>query len=335
MKSRAGKWSPTLLNLLFTCSLLLALTAAPAAASAPAQAGNPVTLESVRIDVWPEYDQPSVLVIYHVTLASTVSLPASLSLSIPASAGKPYAVAMQDVNGLYDLQYTLTAAGDWIKVNFTTPVPELRIEYYDPDLLKNGSRRDFSFRWPADYTVNNLLVNVQQPVGADAMTFTPDIGAGRADTDGLTYYTKIVGDVPAATTFDLAFSYNKPDDTLTTPQQFQPVEPVQPVESAAAGSITLMGIPFSPWQVLLLVAGILLILVGVVWYGLAAGGFQFLMRVPQDGSRRCHVPRRGGTGPLSADAPEGSGEPVFCHKCGKKSTAGDAFCRACGARLRN
>jgi len=321
----------------FTLAVTLALTFTAGAispASVQAQAGQDVTIESVRVDVWPEYDQPSVLVIYHITLASTVTLPASLSVSIPAAAGKPYALAMQDVNGLYDLQYDLSAAGDWIKVSFTTPVPEVRLEYYDTALAKNGAQRDFSFRWPADYTVNNLVVMVQQPMTATNMSFRPDIGSGRVDTDGLTYFTQVVGEVAAGTSFDLDFSYNKPDDELTNPQQFQPAQPVQPVDSATPGRVTVFGISFTPLQVMLLIAGIVLILGGALWYGLASGALLQVVQRVSGGAPERKRHARHSTGPLPLESPAGLAEPVFCHKCGKKSSGGDAFCRACGTRLR-
>ena len=72
------------------------------------QSASPV-FENVQVDVWPEYDQPAVLVIYHITISTQVTLPANLSIRIPAAAGKPFAVAMQDSNGLYNLNYDLGA----------------------------------------------------------------------------------------------------------------------------------------------------------------------------------------------------------------------------------
>lgn len=50
--------------------------------------GN-LTLSSVEVDLWPEYDQPAVLVIYRVVLPASVVLPADLTLRIPAAAGEP------------------------------------------------------------------------------------------------------------------------------------------------------------------------------------------------------------------------------------------------------
>jgi len=49
----------------------------------PVQAQDDIHLSSVSVDIWPEYDQPAVLVIYHIVLSSDVVLPATLTLHIP------------------------------------------------------------------------------------------------------------------------------------------------------------------------------------------------------------------------------------------------------------
>ena len=41
---------------------------------------------TLEVDLWPEYDQPGVLVIYHITIASTIMLPAPLELRMMVDA---------------------------------------------------------------------------------------------------------------------------------------------------------------------------------------------------------------------------------------------------------
>ena len=62
-----------------------------------------ISLSQLEIDLWPEFDQPSMLVIYKATLPSGVSLPVDLTFRIPLAAGSPSAVAVQQV-ALYDLE---------------------------------------------------------------------------------------------------------------------------------------------------------------------------------------------------------------------------------------
>ena len=70
-----------------------------------AQSNEP-TLTSAQVSLWPEYDKPSMLVIYRLTLPPQVSLPANLTVSIPSRVGKPNAVASRQANGtLLNAQY--------------------------------------------------------------------------------------------------------------------------------------------------------------------------------------------------------------------------------------
>jgi hypothetical protein len=79
--------------------------------SLPVQAQSNVRLSSVSVDIWPEYDQPAVLVIYHLSLSADTTVPAILNLHIPAQA-QVYAVATSDpVNGLINTPYDRSVQG--------------------------------------------------------------------------------------------------------------------------------------------------------------------------------------------------------------------------------
>src|SRR5512136_547695 len=64
----------------------------------PARAQNPIKLKSLQVQLWPEYDQPSMLVIYDFKLPESVKLPVSVSLSFPKE-GHLVAVASLATNG--------------------------------------------------------------------------------------------------------------------------------------------------------------------------------------------------------------------------------------------
>ena len=301
---------------IFSCALLLA-TLFSSVWFAPAVAQDRVIMENVQVDIWPEYDQPSLLVIYHISLSSQTSLPAALEIRIPANVGRPYAVAMQDPAGLYNLDYEISAAGEWIVISFTTPVPDLRIEYYDPQLDLSSQERGFTFSWPGDYQVENLSLQVQQPPTATNMVFKPTLGSGRVSDDGLTYFYYLVGPTDAGATFDLSVSYNKSDDQLTSASQFQAVQPQEPVNASTNGQITLDQV--LPWALGGL--SLVLILAGGIWYWRTG-------RVSQPVSPRYRHARK------APPAEETSSGSIFCHQCGKKAGKGDIFCRSCGTKLK-
>ncbi len=318
-------------RLLIAAALVLVLALAgifhSVSAASASLAQSAVTLDTVHIDIWPEYDRPSVLVMYNIALSSQVKLPASLSIRIPSGAGDPSAVATRDVNGLYNLQYQTTTEGDWTRISFTTSMPEVRIEYYDPALGRKANQRNYSFVWAGDYQVENLTVQVQQPIQATNLTSTPDLGSGRIAEDGLTYFTLLAGKYDAGSQFKLDFSYQKPDDTLSYPDSGQTVQPVQAVDETTQGRVTLNDI--LPW--ILGGLGILLISVGIWWYWLTG-------RQAEPSVHHSHKPSRRSTNGTSLTDPQakqnGKQDGAYCHQCGKRAAAGDVFCRACGTRLK-
>ncbi len=302
------------------------------------QAQSALEIERLQVDIWPEYDRTDVLMIYRITIAASSTLPAQVSLRIPKAAGSPYNVAMKDVDGmLYNLKYDQVADGNWLRINFTSAAAEVQLEYYDPGLSINGAARQFEYAWPGDYKVRNMLVRIQQPINATDMQLAKGaqiMDNGQRLEDGLTYYTiPLDGIIDTGTTFKLQFSYNKPDSILTSTQMQS-----QPVRTPTNGSIVASGITADTSTLYIgLGVGLLLILVGV-WY--LNQQRVSAVRVNANARRR-HVPTITLASALSLsnvqrETPaETAGESIYCHQCGKRAGPGDAFCRACGSRLRS
>lgn len=290
--------------------------------AAPVKAQSPITFSALEVDLWPEYDRPSVLVIYRITLASTISLPVDLSVRIPAVAGDPHAVAVRQLDGgLFSVAYDRQVAGEWAEISFTATMPEVQIEYYDPRLTIQGDARQFEFTWPGDYAVEAMTIQIQQPFGATDLRTSPGLGSGVAGQDGLVYYNSQVGAMPAEQTFNITVNYNKSGSGLSAENLV--VQPSAPVEGSSTDWRNQL-MSFLPWG--LAVLGIVLIVGGGLWYW--QSGKQKEER-PQPRRRR-----RG-----SADAPEmmsasSPGGEVYCHQCGRRASPGDRFCRACGTKLR-
>lgn len=284
-------------------------------ASVQAQA---VEIDSMQIDLWPEYDRAEMLVIYRFSLSASTTLPAELSLRIPAASGGPYNVAFRDLTesgevNLFNLEYTTSEEGDWIVVRFTAPTADLQMEYYDPGLQRSGDQRTFEFAWPADYTVRSMSVQVQQPINASGMQIEPDMGAGEMLQDGLTYFNGLFGEIEAGEQFNISLQYEKPDDTLS--QGFEPVFAAEDPESQTTFD--------NVWPWILGGVGVLMVLGVVIWY-LVPQRTGFSRRQQSAPPRKRHTPAARSEGPPGA----------FCHNCGTRSQAGDQYCRSCGAKLR-
>lgn len=280
-----------------------------------AKAQGEVEFSKLVINIWPEYDRPGVLVFYRLTLAADTSLPATLSLRIPKAAEKPFNVAMKDIDGRLDnLKFSSVAEGDWIKITFTTPVPEVQFEYYDPSIIASGEFHEFEYHWPGDYSIDSLVITIQQPLSAKRFQIQPAMGTGQVNQDGFTYYESVVGEVKAGVDFTIHLKYEKSGMELSAPSQS--VAPVEPINTDTLGWQTLNEVlPY-----FLSGLGFLLIIAGGYWYWRSGKTITMAFR------RRYSLGR----------SKEADTEPleVFCHSCGRKAVSGDIYCRSCGTKLR-
>ncbi len=307
----------------FLAFVLAALTAVMTVLSVRVSAANTVVhFTEVQVSIWPEYDKPSVLVMYNIYLPKGTSLPAQLRIPIPARAGAPNAVAYINPNGNFtNAEYTYSAGQQWETIELNALHPAVHIEYYDPALAKNGKHRSFVYEWPGGFSVDSFKVIVQQPKGAENMSISPKIGEGTPADDGFIYYHADMGALKPGDKFTVKIEYDKETDSLSITSA---APPTQALAKPIKGETTFRRI--LPWLAIIL--GLLFVVGGAVVYW-------NLRRAP---AAPAPPRRRGRKQPLppearSADAEQGVVN--YCPVCGARVQPGDRFCRVCGAKLRD
>jgi hypothetical protein len=279
--------------------------------AAKVQAQSETHLSILSVDIWPEYDQPAVLMIYRIKLAADTHLPVSLAIRIPASAQINAVAILDPSGGLINSPYENTTQGQWAVLKMTSNSLQVQIEFYEP-LVKDGNKRHIEFKWAGDYPVDKLDANFLQPFGAESISINPaptDTGPGQ---DGLTNYHNQIANLAAGQSFTLTIEYKRQTDVLSISSQ--PVQAASTPGPDTPGRIS--GTSILPW--VLGGIGVLLIVAGVV-------GF--------------FVWQRGGQATAKGKKPaqkHAKGEDAFtyCHQCGKRAQPGDVFCRTCGTRLK-
>ncbi len=273
-------------------------------------------LKSLHIQLWSDYDQPSMLVIHEFIVDQSVALPTQVTLRFPKSSNLN-AVAYLDTNGkLIDADYTgPTAQGDWQTVSIkVTSYDPYRIEYYEP-LTRNGNQRSFSFRWFGDYAVDQFNVTMQVPADSTNLVADPPFTNTSTSQDGLF----IIGTIEQSglkmgqsNTFKL--QYERQSETVTKPSNSTNIQPSKPINSNTEGRVSIDGLPW-------IIGGFGLALIGVALF--------FYWRSTQSIEQKSRRRRRAG------HTDEDSGEEqVYCHECGTRARPGDRFCRTCGSKLR-
>jgi len=281
-----------------------------AVALAPARArgqNETTVLEEMKVDLWPEYDRASTLVMYRFRLKAGADLSVPVAVPVPANVGEPHAVAWRDDKGsLLVAKFTERAEGERTMVLARLGSREGQLEFYS-DIEFNDRERSFRFDWPGGVDVGALSFQIQKPAGASEFRVSPAPRRQWEGEDGLTYALVELGPQAASTRPAVDVRYAKDTTSLSAPL------PSPPPPSAPETKIESTG-ALPAW------------LIGAGGVALGFLGFALLRALTR---ARSPAPKR--------EAPkESSGEsqkPIFCHECGTKGRRTDTFCMNCGTRL--
>ena len=277
-----------------------------------------ISAEQFEINIWPEYDRPSILVRYNIQLSPDVALPAQISLRIPVEAAPPYKIVyfLENSDRPYLLDFRTYTEDRWSRVIFTTSSPTITFEYYDTRLDTSSARRAYVFEWPGDITADSMTLSVQQPATASEMRLSERFSDGDLHADGLYYYTADLGQIDAGSTYAIAIRYIKDNTRPSFPRL--DVEPVAPVNRETIGRFNLFKI----------LPGIT---IGLIVLIILAAIMIIILRRYSNASRPIfEIDGAGKDSPLPVNS---SSNAVFCPVCGNRAATGDNFCRVCGSRL--
>jgi hypothetical protein len=300
--------------------ILLLGVAIFSATTGSSAAQNIIRLEQLQVDLWPEYDQPEMLVIYRGLLAPDTPLPATLTLRLPERVGQPNAVAYADETGaLLNAPYSTQVEGDWLEVTLEEiPTTNFHLEFYD-DLNHAGQQRSYTFAWPGDYAVGQFNLLLLPPPGAAGLQTTPELSQLEA-SDGS--YRGTFGSLSVGQEARLMVSY---DGSAVSSPPPAPSGELSSNEDDGGLSPLVVGV----------VIGVLLALVAVgVWYSRrpqpqsAPAPSLTKQRSKRSRSQRRQLPQ-------SQRAPAQASPAGHCTQCGHALMSNDRFCGGCGAPVEN
>ncbi|MBW1752779.1 MAG: zinc ribbon domain-containing protein [Deltaproteobacteria bacterium] len=265
-------------------------------------------IDSLVIELWPDYDRASVLVLLTGTLSADTTLPATVILPIPETAQLNAVARIDSSDGqMKDDIFSSPAPGG---LSFITPDLRFRLEYYLPYAV-NNNQRTFNFTWLATVSVNRFQLKVQQPISASLLTTEPvPINVFRGE-DGFTYHAFPEQVVQAGQSFSVRGNYTMTMAQLSierlTPPSTRVQEPGLPSSVKTGADVN--------WPLLAVVVGGIMIVIVFVW---------------QIATRRTESNR-----PITHNATaKKESYPKFCSNCDNQINIDDRFCNKCGAALR-
>jgi hypothetical protein len=290
--------------------IILTLLAGMSVQLGYAQTQPEIQLESVSLLLLPEYDQPSVYVIYEINLEESLPLPDTLLIEVPAEANILNVLNFTLQGRPVELSYEESQIGFWKELRLSPTAYRIRIAIQDPNLVRQGNERQYEHQWLSIYPVNALSVMVRRPQGASEIVSQPTLNVLEDLLEGYQYYSADFGPVPAGELFTLILSYSKDTGAFSS----LPVAPAVPIDHAAQGR-TPSPVSVILWLLLTSVAIMIIIALYHLWVRAS---------LADKHERLVH-----GVGILNPEK-----QIYFCHECGMRSRLGDSYCSNCGTELR-
>lgn len=271
-------------------------------------------LDAINVELWSEYDQPSMLVINQFVVSKDTTLPAQVTLRFPKE-GNLVAVAVETNGSLFNKDFKgPEGQGNWqqITINVDSYDPH-RIEYYQP-LTRDGNKRQFNYQWFGDYYVKEFTVTMLVPADSTELITSPVLQNTSTSTDRSTISGSVTkNDLKMGNSFQFQLEYQRTSDALilTNPSQTDQVTPSGSVDQDTPGRVSITNLPW-------IIAGFGLALIVIALFS-----YWRSTQMSEDRPRR----RR-------HQAEEPGEAQAYCHECGTRANPGDRFCRTCGSRLK-
>jgi hypothetical protein len=273
-------------------------------------ASTDLHIARLRLSIWPEYDDPRVLVMFRGEMAPSSAFPTRIILPIPKGAEIIGAGMISEHNELLIHPHQILPGEAHDRLELNLPVPHFFVEfYYNP--FDQGAAKRFTYTTPSTYPIAWLEVDIQQPLLATHFTTDPPPMRQEQDRQGFTSHLFVYRDVGVGEAKSFTVSYVR---TAVEPS----VSKRQPASEVAARPPTAGA---SMGMVLGILAGAAVAFGGSVWVWT---GYQRRRKARPSYPTEIYTGER-----------EASGVPNFCTNCGTKLQPGYRFCPSCGSAVRS
>jgi len=263
----------------------------------PAKAqAEPTSFQNVLLSVYPEYDDPRLLVMLQGTI-NGADIPATVRFLVPFTA-EMYSAGSIDAQGKYSggpPRRQASSIPGWDEISYEVATDTFRVEYYTNGII-GPVNKTISFDFYTLYPISGLIIEIQEP--RTSTNFSVSLGNVTKNSDkGLVYNIYDYPSLDTAQPLHFDISYTKSDPRP---------------------SLTLTGGNSNKLPLIVGIVVGLCVLAVALWFYMSRPGRR---KAPKQAGR----PRSQAKGTKPPDK--------FCIHCGYRLERSHRFCPNCGARL--
>jgi len=137
-------------------------------------AASDMEIGRMRVAIWPEYDDPGVLVIYDGRFVDNGSFPAETSFFLPGGAVISDACSLSPKGQHFCQLFKQENIGDVEEVRLKLPYPNFYLSFHIDPFEAGDSARNLLYRFKTGHLIRKLEVDIQEPLRAEGFTITPE-----------------------------------------------------------------------------------------------------------------------------------------------------------------
>lgn len=317
-------------RLLFFAVLLTSLIALTGFLPASVGAAEPTSLKNVKLWLYPEYDDPRLLVVIDGEIEG-VTAPATIRFLVPAAA-EMYSAGSMDASGTYiphagapgSPARQASAISGWDEITYEVVTNHFRIEYYH-DVIQKTPVKSIDFVLRPLYPISNMTLMSQEPRKSRDYGMDPQCDSQQT-VEGFVFHIWDFTDVPANTPLRQNIHYTRTET--------RPSLEINPSSGEMAWTIGIVGLVGAA-----LTGGIVWILrrrpaprkSRPVPAGRGASNRAQQRRGKEKATQR--AAQNGGQGGGQGGAQASAGGKRFCAECGHRVDGPARFCPGCGNKL--
>ncbi|MBI5682601.1 MAG: LPXTG cell wall anchor domain-containing protein [Deltaproteobacteria bacterium] len=228
-------------------------------------ASDDLSIGRMRVSIWPEYDDPGVLVIYDGRFKDDTSFPAEAVFYIPKGASISDACSLSPKGQHFCQLKKKKNAGDVDEVRLKLPFPNFYLSFHVNPFKEEAKgkgqrakgRKAFDYIVKTTHAIDKLEVDIQKPLRAEDFKITPQSTEKRG-FKGFEHYDYVYENVQEGQEIKFNVSYAKNDS-----------QPSQDIKYSRMTEPKVFGSPFEErkrFSRTMLLAGIagLLVLAGML-----------------------------------------------------------------------
>lgn len=177
-----------------------------------------LTIGRMRVSIWPEHDDPSLLAIYDGRFEDVSSYPIKTSFLVPKGSIISDACSLSHEGQHFCQLYKTTNKGEYDEVSLILPYPNFYLSFHTPRFDTQNEKRDFNYKIKANHPIKTMEVDIQQPLRSSEFKISPAQHAVLSQEDksislvkGFKHFAYTMDDIAASQESLFKLNYIKKD----------------------------------------------------------------------------------------------------------------------------